>query len=93
MEESNIENTVNQGQPEAWKGHDQDDIRYGNPTFTKEDYLRAFNAKVLKDHPDFDKSVLAEFSRFFDLWEREFERLEQVSAQGAPKLLMKYLKY
>ena len=85
------QNPINE--PEAWKGHGQDDRLYGNPSFTKEDFLRAFNARVLRDHPEFDKSVLAEFSRFFDEWEKEFERLEQVSVQSAPKWLIKYLKF
>lgn len=79
--------------PEAWEGHGHDDENYGNPGFSKEEFLRTFKNRVLRDHPDFDKSVLKEFGRFFDQWEREFERLEQVSAQSAPKKLIRYLKF
>lgn len=79
--------------PEAWEGHGHDDEKYGNPSFTKDDFLRAFNHKVMEDHPDFDKSVLAEFNRFFDLFEQELERLEQINAQGAARKLAKYLKF
>lgn len=88
MEQQNVNEA-----PEAWEGHGDDDANYGNPSFGKEEFLRAFNTRVMRDHPDFDKSVLAEFKRFFDLWEAELERVEQVSAQSAPKRLIKYLKF
>ncbi|MCO4753061.1 MAG: hypothetical protein KC478_01195 [Bacteriovoracaceae bacterium] len=79
-------------QEEIWKGHDKDDVAYGNPNVTKEQFLRNFEQSVMKEHPEFRKEVLQAFRNFYDLWEMELERVEQVSEQSAPKLLKKFLQ-
>ena len=78
---------------EAWKGHGNDDERYGNPSVSAEEFVRSFSLKVLRDHPEFDKRILSEFARFFHHWERELEHIDQVSAQGAAHSLVRYLKF
>lgn len=78
--------------PEAWQGHTDDDTRWGNPYRSKEDFLSSFNNQVLEEHPDFNKDILVKFQGFFDAWEKEVERLDQVSAQSAVRKLCKYLK-
>lgn len=77
---------------EAWEGHGHDDERYGNMSINTEEYVRSFSLKVLRDHPEFNKKILSEFASFFHHWERELERIEQVSAQGAAHSLVRYLK-
>ncbi len=77
---------------EAWKGHDHDDERYGNPSVNAEEFIRSFSLKVLRDHPNFNKKILSEFASFFHHWEQELERTDQISAQGAAHTLVKCLK-
>ncbi|MBC76645.1 MAG: hypothetical protein CME64_11580 [Halobacteriovoraceae bacterium] len=77
---------------EAWEGHDNDDVLYGNPNKSKEEFLMDFERAVLEEHPEFRKEVLRSFRNFFDLWEMELERVEQVSEQSAPKVLKRFIK-
>ena len=77
---------------EAWKHHGHDDERYGNPSINAEEFIRSFSLQVLRDHPEFNKKILSEFATFFHHWEKEFERIDQISAQGAAHNLVKYLK-
>lgn len=77
---------------EEWLGGSDVDARYGNFFISKEEYLDNFERRVLKEHPEFSPSVLAEFRKFYDLWEQELERTEQISAQGAHKRLIHFLK-
>lgn len=80
------------GGQEPLEEHENDDTVYGNKYVDKEEYLKAFESKVLKDYPDFDKIILDQFRKFFNSWEKELESIEQVSAQTAHKRLIKYLK-
>ena len=77
---------------EAWKGHERDDALYGNPSKSKEEFLMDFEQAVLSGHPEFRKEVLRSFRNFFDLWEIELERVEQVSEQSAPRVLKRFIK-
>ena len=80
------------GRLESWESHSNDDNLVGNRYIDKEEFLANFERRVKEDFPEFDRATLSAFRQFFNMWEKEFEETEQVSAQTAYKRLLRYLK-